>query len=61
MGAGEPEPITEAVWHGAADEAIAERGIPLSLPRPNNGQALRDPGMLALPPGLMRSRVSAIS
>jgi uncharacterized protein YbjT (DUF2867 family) len=35
MGAGEPEPITEAVWHGEADQAIAESGIPFTLLRPN--------------------------
>jgi uncharacterized protein YbjT (DUF2867 family) len=68
MGAGEPEPITEAVWHGEADQAIAESGIPYTLLRPNqyfqnflsarNIQAIRGPGTLSLPLGT--SRVSNI-
>jgi uncharacterized protein YbjT (DUF2867 family) len=68
MGAGEPEPITEAVWHGEADQAIAESGIPYTLLRPNqyfqnftsprNCQAIRDQGTLALPLGT--SRVSNV-
>ncbi len=68
IGSGEPEPITEAVWHGEADQAIAQSGIPYTLLRPNqyfqnfisprNIQAIRGPGTLTLPLGT--SRVSNI-
>jgi uncharacterized protein YbjT (DUF2867 family) len=64
LGAGEPEPITEAVWHGEADQAIAESGIPFTLLRPNqyfqnfisprNCQVIRDQGSLFLPLGTGR-------
>lgn len=68
LGVGEPEPITEAVWHGEADQAIAESGLPFTLLRPNqyfqnfisprNCQTVREQGMLFLPLGT--SRVSNI-
>jgi uncharacterized protein YbjT (DUF2867 family) len=68
LGAGEPEPITEAVWHGEADQAIAESGVPFTLLRPNqyfqnflsarNVQTIRTGGTVALPLGM--SRVSNI-
>ncbi len=68
LGAGEPEPISEAVWHGEADQAIAESGIPFTLLRPNqyfqnflsarNIQTIRTEGTLALPLGM--SRISNI-
>jgi uncharacterized protein YbjT (DUF2867 family) len=68
MGAGEPEPISEAVWHGDADEAIAKSGVPFTLLRPNqyfqnfisarNAQTVRTQGIIALP--LEDSRVSNI-
>ena len=67
LGTGEPEPIIEAVWHGEADQAIAESGLPFTLLRPNqyfqnflsprNTQAIRD-GAVAMPLG--GSRVSNI-
>lgn len=68
IGTGEPEPITEAVWHGEADQAIAESGIPFTLLRPNqyfqnflsarNVHTIRNEGTLGLPLGT--SRVSNI-
>ncbi|HEY0094769.1 MAG TPA: NmrA family NAD(P)-binding protein, partial [Archangium sp.] len=68
LGVGEPEPITEGVWHGEADQSIAESGIPFTLLRPNqyfqnfisarNIQTVRTQGMIALPLGT--SRVSNI-
>lgn len=68
MGAGEPDPISEAVWHAEADQAIAESGIPFTLLRPNqyfqnfisarNNQTIRSQGVIALPLGT--SRVSNI-
>jgi uncharacterized protein YbjT (DUF2867 family) len=68
IGTGEPEPIIEAEWHGEADQAIADSGIPFTLLRPNqyfqnfisarNAQTIRGEGTLALPLGM--SRVSNI-
>lgn len=68
LGAGEPEPISEAVWHGEADEAFAQSGIPFTLLRPNqyfqnfinprNAGTVRGQGFIALP--LEASRVSNI-
>lgn len=68
MGAGEPEPISEAVWHGDADQVFADSGIPFTLLRPNqyfqnfisarNNQTIRTQGFIALPLGT--SRVSNI-
>jgi uncharacterized protein YbjT (DUF2867 family) len=68
IGAGEPEPISEAVWHGEADQVIAESGIPFTLLRPNqyfqnfinarNINTVRTQGVIALPLGT--SRISNI-
>lgn len=68
IGAGEPEPITEAVWHGDADQAIASSGIAYTLLRPmqyfqnflspRNRQTIREQGTVAMPLGT--SRVSNI-
>jgi uncharacterized protein YbjT (DUF2867 family) len=68
MGVGEPEPITEALWHGEADQAVAESGIPFTLLRPNQYfqnfinaravQTVRGQGTLYMPLG--ESRVSNI-
>jgi uncharacterized protein YbjT (DUF2867 family) len=68
LGAGEPEPIIEAVWHGEADQAIAGSGLPFTLLRPNqyfqnfisarNSQTVRSQGVISLPLGT--SRVSNI-
>jgi uncharacterized protein YbjT (DUF2867 family) len=68
MGVGEPELISEAVWHAEADQAIAESGIAFTLLRPNqyfqnfisarNNQTIRNQGFIALPLGT--SRVSNI-
>jgi uncharacterized protein YbjT (DUF2867 family) len=64
MGSGEPEPITEAVWHGEADQAIADSGLPFTLLRPNqyfqnfltprNLQTVRTQGALYMPFGTCR-------
>ena len=64
MGAGEPEPITEAVWHAEADQAIVDRGLPFTLLRPNqyfqnfltprNQQTVRTQGALFMPFGTCR-------
>jgi uncharacterized protein YbjT (DUF2867 family) len=68
LGTGEPDPIIEAVWHGEADQAIADSGIPFTLLRPNqyfqnflsprNTQTIRAEGTVAMPLGT--SRVSNI-
>jgi uncharacterized protein YbjT (DUF2867 family) len=68
IGVGEPDLISEAVWHAEADQAIAESGIPFTLLRPNqyfqnfisarNSQTIRIQGFIALPLGT--SRVSNI-
>ncbi|HYH98928.1 SDR family oxidoreductase [Hyalangium sp.] len=68
MGVGEPDLISEAVWHAEADQAIADSGIPFTLLRPNqyfqnfisarNNQTIRSQGFIALPLGT--SRVSNI-
>jgi uncharacterized protein YbjT (DUF2867 family) len=68
IGAGEPDPIVEAVWHGDADKAIAESGIAFTLLRPTqyfqnflsarNRQTIREQGAVYMPLGT--SRVSNI-
>jgi len=68
IGAGEPEPITEAKWHTEADEAIQSSGLRFTLLRPNqyfqnfvNARAtntVRTQGAIYLP--LADSRVSNI-
>jgi uncharacterized protein YbjT (DUF2867 family) len=68
IGAGEPDPIVEAVWHGDADKAIADSGIPFTVLRPNqyfqnflsprNSQTIRTQGTVNMPLGT--SRVSNI-
>ena len=35
MGAGEPEPIEEARWHDAADQAVRDSGVPWVILKPN--------------------------
>jgi uncharacterized protein YbjT (DUF2867 family) len=68
IGAGEPDPIVEAVWHGDADKAIADSGIAYTLLRPTqyfqnflsarNSQTIRGQGAISMPLGT--SRVSNI-
>jgi uncharacterized protein YbjT (DUF2867 family) len=68
MGVDEPNPIVEAVWHGEADAAVRESGIPFTILRPTqyfqnwlnfgNLDSVRDQGVLYLPLG--QSRVSSI-
>jgi uncharacterized protein YbjT (DUF2867 family) len=68
IGAGEPEPIVEAVWHGDADKAIAGSGIAYTLLRPTqyfqnflsarNCQTIRGQSAIYMPLGT--SRVSNI-
>ncbi|HEX8702945.1 MAG TPA: SDR family oxidoreductase [Myxococcaceae bacterium] len=68
IGAGEPEPIVEAVWHGDADKAMASSGVAYTLLRPNqyfqnflsarNCQTIRGQGAIYMPLGT--SRVSNI-
>jgi uncharacterized protein YbjT (DUF2867 family) len=59
IGVDDPEPITEGVWHGEADRAIQESGIPYTILRPNqylqnfisarNAQTVKNQGALFLP------------
>lgn len=35
LGAGEPDPIEEAIWHGAADEIVRTSGLPWVILKPN--------------------------
>jgi uncharacterized protein YbjT (DUF2867 family) len=68
IGAWEPEPIIEAVWHGDADKAIAASGVAYTLLRPNqyfqnflsarNTQTIRGQAAIYMPLGT--SRVSNI-
>ncbi|HWN66311.1 MAG TPA: SDR family oxidoreductase, partial [Haliangium sp.] len=68
MGVDEPDPIVEADWHGAADAAVRQSGIPFTILRPTqffqnflnfgNRDSVRDQGMIYLPLG--QSHVSNI-
>ncbi len=68
LGVDEPDPIDEAKWHGEADAAVRQSGIPFTILRPtqyfqnfinfSNPASVREQGMLFLPLG--DSRVSNI-